>query len=112
MNIKFISYLNRSIFDNLVSQGRLVKDNLTVDHFIDWLGLDVEVEEFSSLNLGVEHVPYLVPGDGHGDGAQEHLLGHGPAGVNTGTTVEVHGVGARRNFLNHKLRLVIRLDNV
>ena len=98
-------YLDRSIFDNFVCQGRFVKDNLSIDNFIDWFALDVEMEQFPSLNLGVENVPDLVPGDGHGDGAQEDLLGHGPPRVNLGATVKVHGVGRGGNFFHHQLRL-------
>jgi len=99
--------LDRSVLDDLVSKSRLVQHNLTVDHFIDWLALNIEVKEFAPLDLCVEHIPDLVPGNGHGDRTEEDLLGNRPPRVNLGTTMEVDSVGGWRNLLHHQLGLLL-----
>ena len=105
------THLDWSLLDNLGSKGRFVKDNLSIDHIVDWLALDVEVDELTPLDLGVEHVPNLVPGDGHGDGAHEDLLGHWPSGIDLGTAVEVHSVGGGRHLLHHQLGSLLLLSH-
>ena len=96
-------HLDRTFLDDLVSQRDFIEDNLTVHDFIDGLALDVEVKELPPLDLGVEDVPDLVPGNGHGDGSEEDLLADGPPGVHLGAAVEVDGVGGGRDLLHHQL---------
>ena len=70
------------------------------------------MEQFPALDLGVEHISDLVPGDGHGDGTQEDLLSHGPPGVNLGTAVEVDSVGGGWDLLHHQLGLLLLVIDV
>jgi len=106
------SDLDGSILNDLGSKGSLVKHNLAIDHLVDWLALDVEVDELAPLDLGVEHVPDLVPGDGHGDGAHKHLLDHRPSAVHLGPAVEVDSVGGGRHLLHHQLGGLLLLGQV
>ena len=82
-------HLDFPLLDDLVGQRHLVEDHLAINHFVDRLALHIEVDQLLAGDLGVEHVPDLVPRDGHGDGAKEDLLLNWPPGIDLGSPVVI-----------------------